>query len=509
MKKPNIIVIFTDQQRFDSLSSCGNSIIHTPNIDRIAAEGTRFTQHITPCQICAPSRASVFTGLYPRHHRLICNGMALDPNIATLPGILASAGYQTHGVGKHHLQPILAPKKFAMPESTAFWDREAAKDWTGPYFGLQTVEFVIGEADTAAEAGHYANWLKKSHPDAVGLLSADAALEPRPGDLDEVWKSAIPAELHYNTWIAERAVAFIQQTKTPFFLFVSFPDPHHPFQAPQPYCDRYDPDEVPLPQFVPGELQQMPPYYLELSRSSGQKFLQSYWESSDDSEQGFLLQTAGLKEASLRQAIAITYGMIEMIDDCVGRIFEALGENGLEEDTIILFTSDHGELFGDHGLLHKGPSPYRQLLEVPLLIKGPAIPLEQTIDALTSHIDLTPTLLHMAGIRSEDMAFDGLSILPLLKGEQNLIREALFAEYHPRGVYDLYNQTMLTDHWRLTLYPEHPEWGEFFDRIHDPFEHRNLFYEPESTTTIKELKKILANSYPPNPTVKARRIAKW
>ena len=119
------------------------------------------------------------------------------------------------------------------------------------------------------------------------------------------------------------------------------------------------------------------------------------------------------------------------------------------------------------------------------------------------------TLLHLAGIRSKDFAFDGQSILPLLKGEQNSIREVLFAEYHPRGVHDLYNQTMLTNHWRFTLYPEHPEWGEFFDRIHDPFEHRNLFYEPESINTIKELKKILANSFPPKPTVRARRIAKW
>ena len=388
-KKPNIIVILTDQQRFDSLSSCGNSIIRTPNLDRIATEGTRFTRHNAPCQICSPSRASILTGLYPRHHRLICNGMALDPDLATLPGILASAGYRTHGVGKHHLQPILAPQKFAMPESVAFWDRESAKSWTGPYFGFQTVEFVIGEADTAAEAGHYANWLKKNHPDAVDLLSAEAALEPQPGDLDEVWKSAIPAELHYNSWIADRAVAFIQQTNTPFCLFVSFPDPHHPFQAPQPYCDRYDPAEVPLPRFVAGELERMPPDYLELSRSGGQKFLQSYWESPENSEQGFLLQTDGLLETSLRQVIALTYGMIEMIDDCFGRIFEALAESGLEEDTIILFTSDHGELLGDHGLLHKGPPPYRQLLEVPLFLKGPAIPQGQT----STHLPATLTSL--------------------------------------------------------------------------------------------------------------------
>ena len=214
-------------------------------------------------------------------------------------------------------------------------------------------------------------------------------------------------------------------------------------------------------------------------------------------------------ETSLRQAIAHTYGMIEMIDDCVGRIFAALDKSGLQEDTIILFSSDHGELLGDHGLLHKGPPPYRQLLEVPLLIKGPAIASGHTIHALTSHLDLTPSLLDLAGIRSEDPAFDGQSIMPLLRGAQNSIRDALFAENHPRGVYDLYNQTILTDHWRLTRYPQHPQWGEFFDRTHDPFEHRNLFHEPGSSATIEMLKKIFADRFPPKPTVNARRIAKW
>ncbi len=509
MEKPNIVVICTDQQRSDSMSCSGNPIVSTPNIDRIASEGTRFTRHITPCQICAPSRASIFTGLYPRNHRLVCNGMALDPSIPTLPKLLSSAGYQTYGVGKHHLQPILAPDELAMPESAAFWRDEKSNNWTGPYYGLRTVDFVIGEADTAAEVGHYARWLQDNYPNAVTLLSAKEALEPRPNDLDEVWKSAIPAELHYNTWIAEKAVSFIERANTPFFLFVSFPDPHHPFQAPKPYCDRYDPTDMPMPRVVPGELDRMPPYYLNLSYSSGKGFMQSYWGSPDDSEQGFLLQTNGLSETTMRKAIALTYGMIEMIDNCVGRILNALTKQGVEEETILLFTSDHGELLGDHGLIHKGPPPYRQLLEVPLLIKGPEISAEVRIDALTSHIDLTPTLIDIAGIVIEHMSFDGLSFVPLLKGKQKALRKAIFAEYHPRSIRDLYNQTIQTHQWRLTLYPEHPDWGELFDLDNDPFEHQNLYFEPKFDQITRELKNKLTNVFPPKPIIDAKRIAKW
>ncbi|MGI9319618.1 MAG: sulfatase-like hydrolase/transferase, partial [bacterium] len=140
MSQPNFIFICTDQQRSDSLGCAGNQIVRSPNIDAIAAGGMRFTRHITPMQICSPSRATMLTGLFPRHHGLAMNGMALPESVPTLTAMLGQAGYRTHGVGKQHLQPLLAPQRYAMPDSRAFWDSPNSVDWTGPYYGYQTLD---------------------------------------------------------------------------------------------------------------------------------------------------------------------------------------------------------------------------------------------------------------------------------------------------------------------------------------------------------------------------------
>ena len=153
-RKTSFLVICTDQQRSDSLGCAGNAEARTPNIDGIAENGLRFTRHSTPMQICSPSRATMLTGLYPRHHRLAVNGMALPSDIPVLTQTLSRNGYRTHGVGKQHLQPILAPEEYAMPDSRAFWDMPESADWVGPFYGYQTVDLLLGESDTAHLAGH-------------------------------------------------------------------------------------------------------------------------------------------------------------------------------------------------------------------------------------------------------------------------------------------------------------------------------------------------------------------
>ena len=131
MNKPNILFICTDQQRSDSLGCYGNQQVRSPHIDSIATSGVRFKRHITPMQICSPSRATMITGLYPRNHQLITNGKALPESIPTLTQTLVDEGYQTHSVGKQHLQPLLAPAKLNMPDSRAFWEKPDATTWNG------------------------------------------------------------------------------------------------------------------------------------------------------------------------------------------------------------------------------------------------------------------------------------------------------------------------------------------------------------------------------------------
>jgi arylsulfatase A-like enzyme len=490
----NFVLFCTDQQRFDSLGCCGNPIARTPNLDQIAETGTILVSHVAPVQICAPSRASLFTGLYARTHGLVCNGIALDPAVPTLPQALSENGYRTHGIGKFHLQPALARSDLNMPESVAFWQSRKDPDWTGPYYGFDTVEFVIGDGDETVKAGHYADWLARHHPEAIQLYASANACDPAPADLDECFASAIPHQLYYNSWIADRAIEFLgRQEDEPFFLFVSFPDPHHPFTPPRPYCDRHDPNTVPMPRVVDGELDRMPPYLRG---------------PLDPLEQGALIHTNGISESTLRRVIAYYYGMVEMIDDCVGRVMDKLNQAGLRDRTTILFTSDHGELLGDHGLLRKGPVPYRQLLEVPCIINSPGIGARRPIDALTSHLDLAPTLLDLADIRDSDLQADGQSMVPLLEGRTESLHDHLFAEYHPRGMLDLYNQTIRTDRWRMTLYPEHENWGELFDLQADPYENHNLFSESWSETVKDELGAVMRREFAPHPVL-PKRVSKW
>ena len=291
-------------------------------------------------------------------------------------------------------------------------------------------------------------------------------------------------------------------------MFVSYPDPHHPFAPPIEYADRYDPRDMPLPRVDPDERDRMPDYYANLFPTDG-GFRELYWAGLPDMEAGSMITTNGISNDSMQRAIAHTYGMIEMIDDGVGQILNTLEQQGLTDNTIILFTSDHGELLGTHGLLHKGPPSYRQLVEISMLIKGPGISAGQTQNALTNHIDLAPTFLDLAGVSRGGKQFDGRSMVPLLEGQSDWQREANYGEYHPTAKPELYNQTIRTRKWRLSIYPDCPHWGEMFDLEADPNEHVNLYQDNTLESVRNELAEKLAAEFPPQPTVDIPLLCKW
>jgi len=265
---------------------------------------------------------------------------------------------------------------------------------------------------------------------------------------------------------------------------------------------------MPLPRVDPGELERAPDYY-ETLFPTDKGFRELYWAGLQGMEAGSMIGTRGIGDASLRRAIAHTHAMIEMIDDGVGRVLDALDKRGLADNTIVLFTSDHGELLGTHGLLHKGPPSYRQLVEISLLIKGPGICSGATNDALTNHIDLTPTFLELAGLSADGQSFDGQSMLPLLTGRSGWHRDANFGEYHPSAWPELYNQSIRTINWRLSIYPDSPQWGEMFDLTADPDEHVNLFDDPAVRSTRLDLAQQLAARFPPQRTVDNKVLCKW
>lgn len=501
-RPPNFLIFCTDQQRADSLGAYDNPVARTPALDGLAARGLRFDNHLTPNQICCPSRGTMITGLLPRHHGMTTNGRTLHDGLPTLPGLLAQNGYDTHAVGKLHLQPIMADESLRYPESVAFWQAGHGKNWNGPYFGYRTVDFLIGESLLAPEGGHYAAWLAQEHPDTVPLYQPEAALAGPLADLEEAWTCAVPSELHYNRWIADRASEFLKRAEPPFLLFVSSPDPHHPFSPPQPWADLFASDAMPLPNVVPGELERMPDFV--------QAKLGSNWIDNDAPavEQGGMTVTSGISEESLRHAIALTRGLEAMIDDAFGRVLKTLDQQGLTDNTIVLFTSDHGEFLGNHGLLHKGPPPYRDLSRVSFLMAGPGVPEGASTAGLTSHLDLMPTLLDLAGVHPEGLTQDGQSLRPILEGS-SLGRDALFLEFHPRIRRETYNHSIITEGWRLTLYPQSEGWGELFDLEADPGEHCNRFHDPTYRQIREQLTQRLMQEFPAKPEAGTPLLAKW
>ena len=443
-KQPNILWICTDQQRYDTIGALGNKYVDTPNIDRLVGDGIAFTHAYCQSPICTPSRASFLTGMYPSTVHSTRNGNSMfNEEQILVTKYLADAGYDCGLIGKLHLASAFGRIEPRTDDGYSFWEYSHAPrdDWP---------------------KGHgYADWVRKK-----GSVLGDLIKN----------SDGVPPELHQTTWCAEKTIEFIRKQRTgPWMASVNIYDPHPPFNPPSCYRDKFDPEKMPGPLFRDSDLKQQ--MALEKIDFQSKVRLPNELDIRDPKfpERG--------RSAEGRQLQAAYYAMIKLIDDQVGNIIEALENDGVRDNTVIIFTSDHGEMLGDHGLIQKGCRFYEGLVRVPLIISWPERFLKDVqSDALVELIDKAPTILELAGVDIPSR-MQGRSLLPILYGEKPLDkhRDHVRCEYY--DALDEPDNSFATmfrnERYKLVVYHGH-DVGELYDLQEDPEEFENMWSEPEA-----------------------------
>jgi arylsulfatase A-like enzyme len=493
-RRPNILLITSDQQRADCFGF-ENPHIRTPHIDRLARRGTRFSACITPNLVCQPSRASILTGLLPLTHGVWDNGIDLDPVLGEqgFAGTLARAGYDTAFVGKAHFSTKATFTPTGTPECNKSQARYGPR-WHGPYMGFGHAELaVLGHIDNPCPlerppAGAYERWLLDHLPgDEVERLYR-ASLAPVTGAA-QTWHSALPAAWHSTTWIADRAIDWLRSRDAtrPFCAWVSFPDPHQPFDCPAPWSFMYDPHDVPLPAHRGACDAASRPWWHQAT-------LEGVPQLADPAMRDLRARVSRIPQQSDAQLAAMTanyYGMISHIDHHVGRMLEAMEAGGMLQDTLVIFTTDHGEMLGNHGYYLKGPWPFEDLLRVGLVAAGPGVAAGCVVGEPVSTLDLAATFYEYAGVAAP-FALQGRSLKPLLGGAAQA-RDAAWSEWHvhpSRCGVGLRLRTVRTMRHKCTFELGSGA-GELYDLVEDPQEMRNLFDDPGHATMRKDMEELM------------------
>jgi arylsulfatase A-like enzyme len=504
-----------DQLRADALGCAGNPIIQTPNLDALAAGGVRFSNAYAQCPVCMASRGAIHTGRYPRALRMPSMGI-LPPEEITIAETLRRNRYATGMFGKLHLTPMghtrlvlgsevpldvdhfLGPAGIDSP-----WSRMAAEDPMKKSYGFDE---TVGVEDSLW--GHWLDWLETESPEHAQYAQTEnwraSRYEVKYGEgarrmfhptVSDFFDSRIPAELSASRFIVDRSIDYIRRhADKPFFVHCSFVDPHHPFNAPEPFSRMYDPADLPTPPAA--ELNAFPESLRGTARATIER-----------------MQT--FPDELLQWAHANYYGMISNIDDCIGRLVAALEELGLRENTIIMFISDHGDhVGGRHRMIYKSPPLFDDIMRVPFILNWPGaarrgrIQTGRLVDGLVQEIDIYPTLMSLLGLPIHG-GVQGHDLTPLLapgeaqtgatantgppwgdppeSGRPGAERPAhcaapaydrVFCELDdlPDSVY-VSNAAVRTHDWKLNYF-HHARAGLLFDLKNDPDETINLFDDP-------------------------------
>ena len=459
-QRPNILLLCTDQQRFDAVGCYGNEEIDTPNLDRLASQSVVFENCYVQNPVCSPSRASLMTGKYVAAHGLHSNGVDLPAGQELFSRRLADSGYDCGLVGKFHLAACKNGRSEPRQDD-----------------GMRVFRWAHDPYKGSSENGYH-RWLQASYPDLYAA-AMDAS------DPETTWDT-MPTHAHYSRWIGNETIDFLQSSRKadkPFFFVTNFFDPHHGFGAPQEYVDRYDPQSLSRPVTKDRELESAPPILTEASRASYAGHARGFTDYS---------------EQELQETKAAYYAMITLIDDEVGRILDALEEACLAENTLVVFTSDHGEMLGDHQLMLKGPFMYDCAVRVPLIMRWPDRIEPGRRSNLVQWVDLAPTFLQVAG-EQVPAQYQGDSLIRLLDGEDvPEWRDWALCQYRDSGHSyepEVHVTMIRHDQWKLIVHHGPPvtaraRTGQLFDMVSDPQELDNRWDDPEyheQRTLLQEL----------------------
>jgi len=480
-RRPNILWIMCDQLRYDCVGANGNAIIRTPNLDRLAGRSANFSNAFVQAPVCVPSRASFFTGRYPHSHRNRVNYTPLATCEVLLPARLQRAGYRTALVGKTHLYYQYPPT----PD-------EARR--TG--FDLVDLHDGAGFTDQWSD---YVRWRQANDPlrDMQYRRLARTVRQLRdslPSDANP-FRSAIDERFTETTWTGLRACERLKELASgdrPFFLFCSFWKPHGPYEVPVPFDSMYGNVEIPLPAPETAEtIGRLPPPLQKLIlRGKRAEY--------------------GMDRKELQWLYRSYYGTVSHLDREIGLILDALKAAGVAEETIVVFTSDHGDQLLEHGLTGKNCF-FEASVHIPLMIRSPARIRPGRYEALVESVDVLPTLLELIGL-PEPLECQGRSLLPLCdgSGRQAYAREAVFAENiipevitggnmdfpfeKGKGVKGIRHpdaKMVRTARWKYNYYPEGH--AELYDLKNDPHEQRNLAADPAQKAVVDEMRQRLMN----------------
>lgn len=485
MERPNILLITSDQQHYLTLG-IQNPEIDTPNLDRLAREGMLANRAYCPNPTCTPTRASLITGQYPSQHGAWTLGTKLPEETPVLGGYLADNGYQTALIGKAHFQPTRQTDKYSSLESMPkIWDLEFWKQFHGPFYGFDHVELTRNHTNEFLVGQHYALWLEEK-----GLLNWRDYFTAPTGTMDEEvrYHWDIPEEYHYDAWIAERSEVLLEEygeryrcEGKPFFLWSSFFDPHPIYLAPAPWDTMYDDRPLTVPKGVKGEHDRNPPHYAltQETNSDFSEFKESGWNLHG------LCSHNRYTTEMIRKNMSVYYGMVSLMDKYIGKILDKLDSLNLTEKTLVIFTSDHGHLFGQHGLHAKGPFMYEDMMRVPFIVRYPGvIPSGSRTEAIQSLVDVAPTILDFCGLEVPGR-MTGLSQKGVWSGLLKKVRDNAICEHHHEPT-TVHLKTYVDQRYKITVYYNHL-YGELYDLEADPNEIHNLWEVPEAFALKQEL----------------------